>query len=158
MKMVRFAIHGSLVVLLIWAVAAADIPGRWEKMDVLAEGTEIIVQLKSGARLETLFLGSSAETITIRSGTGGDLAIRKQDVAQIVKLGQRSKKPVWLGAAIGGGGGMATGVAISASFDETFLARADLMALTLGAAGAAIGALIGHAVADPEQEILYTAS
>jgi hypothetical protein len=44
---------------------AAVVPGRWEKVDGLQEGTRIVVEIKSGDRLEGALKGSSPQELTV---------------------------------------------------------------------------------------------
>ncbi len=136
---------------------AAVVPGRWEKVDSLRSGEEIVVTLKAGDNMECAFKGADATNLTVTRG-GSELAIPKADVAAIVQQKPRSKKPLWIGAAVGGALGAGIGAAVSKNYDETFVARTDLMAITWGLVGAAAGATAGYySAAEPPDEVLYQA-
>ena len=155
-------VYGSLLALLIpfssGLLNAAVVPGRWEKVDSLPANTRLTITLKSGNEADHIFNGSDSANLSVQSAGGAELVIPKADVAEIVQHKPRSKKPTLIGAAVGGAVGAGIGVAVSQSVDETFLARADYMAITWGLIGAGAGALIGHfSTAEPPDEVLYQA-
>ena len=52
---------------------ASVIPGRWEKVDALTPGFEIVVTLKSGDRLEGAFKVSGPDFLELVTPTGNRL-------------------------------------------------------------------------------------
>ncbi len=146
----------SVVLLFVTALGLADvIPGRWEKVDQLKLGSALILELTAGDRIECEFVASTPEELTIETDEGKRQPIPKASVARVSLVQPRKNRAV-IGAVIGAGGGMATGLAISSQFDETFFARGDLMALTCGGIGALTGALIGNAISRPAgQEVVF---
>jgi len=131
------------------------IPGRWDKVANLVPGTPIVVEMQSGDSIRGTFVSTTDESLAIDSETKNRMTVPKSAVSRVLEE-RKGKRQTLLGAVIGAGGGVATGLAISASFDETFFARADLMALTCGAIGALTGALIGNSIGgDDRQEVIF---
>jgi hypothetical protein len=144
------------VVLLVTSFGYSDvIPGRWEKVDSLQAGSNVVVELVSGDRVEGELLSSAADALTIRDN-GAARVIPKEAVSRVLVARRTGKHGALYGAAIGAGAGVATGLAVSSQFDETFFARADLMGLTCGAIGALTGAVIGNAaMKSDEREVVF---
>jgi len=131
------------------------VPGRWEKVDGLKPGSAVTLELASGEKSEGAFVASTPQALTVESDTGGARTIPKDALSRVL-LKRSGKRGMLYGAAIGAGAGIATGLAVSSQFDETFFARADLMALTCGGIGALAGALIGQAaIKSEEQEVVF---
>jgi hypothetical protein len=146
----------SMIVLVFGGLILADtIPGRWEKVDSRPAGTTLLIALKSGGTAEYSFKRSDPTALTVHTLDGNELTLPKADIERVVEPKARSSRPALIGAAIGGGSGAVIGFAISRSFDETFLARGDLMAPTFGAVGALVGALIAPVVIATPDEVIY---
>ncbi len=144
-----------LVVLSITLTFADVIPGRWDKVANLAPGTRIIVEMESGDSIHGGFVSTTAESLAIDVETNNRTTVPKSGVARILQE-KKGKRQTLLGTAIGAAGGVATGLAISSRFDETFFARQDLMALTCGGIGALTGALIGNSIGgEDHQEVIF---
>ena len=90
---------------------AGVIPGRWEKVDGLQEGTRIVVEIKSGDRLEGAFKRVSPQELTVIDPGGSDRQVPKTAVAKIVTA-EKVKDGLTNGMLIGMGVG--TGVAVGA--------------------------------------------
>jgi len=102
------------------------------------------------------FKNSDARSLTVRDRVGQELVIPKSHVAKVVQQNSRSSKPAWIGTAVGAGAGAAIGAGVSRSFDETGAARADVMAVTCGLIGAAVGFTTGYLIAEkPPDNLLY---
>jgi len=149
-------IFSMLTLCLMSSLAFADVvPGRWEKADSTPPGSRISILMRSGDQLEGTFVSSDDQAVTIQTPDGRNVPLVKAAILRVTRPKQASR--ALIGAAIGGGAGLATGLAISSRFDETFLARKDLMGVTFTAIGACVGAGIGSTIRRDtgEQEVLY---
>ena len=135
---------------------AGVIPGRWEKVNALKPGSQVVVHLKSQDQLDGNLIETNPEALRLATEDGSIREIPKLAV-QTVTLERSGNRSTWIGAGIGGAAGVAIGAGLSSGFDETFLARTDLTALTFGAVGALAGALVGRTSSRPEREVLYRA-
>lgn len=134
------------------SLQAAVIPELWEKLDALDRGTEILVALKNGERLEGSFIGSGADALILVTGVGNEVKLAKSDVQEIVKKD-------------GSRGGMLKGLGISICVALLATAGASQqMDMTFSAAFAAaaisggIGALAGFFIYKGKKpEVLYQA-
>ena len=95
-----------LVGLLSVSAQAQVIPGRWEKIEALVGEPPIIVDLKSGDRLEGQFGGLSASGLFLRTGSA-QAAIPRVEIQQITS---RESDPLTNGALIGAGVGAGIGL------------------------------------------------
>lgn len=144
-----------LIVLSITYTVADVIPGRWDKVANLAPDTRIIVEMESGDSIHGGFASLTADSLAIDLETNNRTTVPKSGVARVLQE-KKGKRQTLLGTGIGAAGGVATGLAISSQFDETFFARQDLMALTCGGIGALVGALIGNSIGgDDRQEVIF---
>ncbi|RPI20768.1 MAG: hypothetical protein EHM61_26355 [Acidobacteria bacterium] len=131
------------------------VPGRWEKVDSLKPGDEIVLELQSGEKAEVVFVSSNPEAVVLGTDSGKRRTITKSEIVRVSRVVKTRQREL-LGLGIGAGAGVATGLAISSRFDETFFARRDLMALSCGGIGALTGYLIGRGASRPEhEEILF---
>ncbi len=147
-----------MVAILTGSLHAAIVPGRWEKVDSLSQGTPLTIVMRSGDRFDYAFQKADATSITVRDDAGREHEIAKAQVHKIVQPGTDNRdRTTLIGALVGAGAGIGTGIGISKSFDETFFARTDLMALTCGAIGAVSGAFIGRAVGGSGDQLLFQA-
>ena len=80
MKMPSFISAITLFVLLSTCLQAGVIPGRWEKVDALQPGKEIIVTLKAGDRIESTFTGLGSEELILT-----ELKVPRSEVRKIVR-------------------------------------------------------------------------
>lgn len=102
------------------------------------------------------FKSSDPSSLTVRDRDGRELVIPKSHVAKVVQQNPRSSKPAWIGAAIGGGTGVAMGLA--AKGDEGPFAKREVFAPFLGLIGAAVGFTVGYlATENPPDAVLYQA-
>lgn len=137
-------------------VKAGTIPGRWEKVAALEEGAEIVVELKTGERLECIFQSVEGDTLMVVDDLAS-IPVPKPSIEQVVQY--REDTP-WDGMAIGAGIGFAAGttvlLAMKASGGDW--ATSDAFEL-FGPIGAGAGAGIGLAVdaSGQKKEQLYKA-
>ena len=157
----------AITILLMTALAEAGvIPGRWEKVEALASGTQIILKLRGGERLEAAFLKIGPEEIVLIEPRGIErrlprIAVLRIETASVVR--DRLCNGALYGNLIGAAGGIAAIVAIGESKtngpvywgDEDGPAYLLAGALVGGAIGAASGAIIDASIKRPE--VLYEA-
>ena len=124
-----------LVGLLSVPAQAQVIPGRWEKIEALGVGPPIIVDLKSGDRLEGKFAALSPSELSLRNGSA-QAAIPRADIRRITT---REPDPLTNGILIGAGIGGGIAGAIGPLSNDWHPGSRVLMALM----GAGIGAAIG---------------
>ena len=146
------------LLVLFWSglLNAQVIPGRWEKVDALPQGKEIIVTLKAGDRIEYALKESGADDLTVVTSTGSELKIAKSEVSKIVG-DEKIKDSLLNGALIGMGVGLGVALAllaVAASGEGEVLESAKWGAPLLGI-GAGLG--VGMAVDASQQgtELLY---
>lgn len=168
MKAERFI---ALVVLQIFWITSAQagvIPGRWEKVDGLADQSPVIVTLKQGERIEGRINAKTPESITLLVDRRGELILQKQAIRTVTSLEKRpdsTRNGALIGAGIGFGIGF--GALLAAEKSTTLRIGGleigeenDLGAAVLGGlAGSAIGAVAGWAIDKKQtaEEVLYRA-
>ena len=146
MKTQSFISVIALVVLLTTSLQAGVIPGRWEKVETLGQGAEIIITMKSGDRLEGAFRHPDAEALFVVEVNGSERQIPKREVAKVVRplvKGDSSWDGAAIGAAIGYGGGWAWLAAMKSGGGDWALSDAFEV---FGPIGAAAGLGIGFAI------------
>jgi hypothetical protein len=136
---------------------AAVVPGRWDKVDSLPPGQQIIVTLKAGDSIECSLKESGTSDLTVVTSTGRELKIAKSEVYRIVA--EKSKDSLLNGALIGAGVGLGialAGLAAAGSGEGEVLSSAKVFAPLLGV-GAGLG--VGMAIDASRQrtEVLYQA-
>jgi hypothetical protein len=130
-------------------------PRPWEKVDALPPGTQIIITLKSGVRMEGAFQASSPQDLALTALTGGEQRVPKADVRGVT--GGKKDGVVdglLLGAAIGAGAGVLVG------YDRrTFECRAGCSMQIGVTLFTPIGALVGWLTdrRRDQSEVLYHA-
>jgi hypothetical protein len=144
-----------LFALTITSTLANVVPGRWDKVANLVPGTQIIVEMQSGDSIRGGFVSVDDQSLAIDAGINNRTSVPKSGVVRVLQE-KKGKRQTLIGTSIGAAGGVLTGVLISSRSDETFFARADLMALTCGGIGALAGALIGHSIdGDNREEVIF---
>ena len=92
---------------------AQPIVGRWEKVDLSAPGTEIVIRLKSGERIDCAFKNSTPQDLTIAGPDGSERRVPKSAVDSITSR-REYRDPAGDGALKGLLAGLAAGVAFGA--------------------------------------------
>lgn len=151
----------------LWAAwAQADvIPGRWDKVDALAEQSPVVVILKQGDRIEGSLLASTADAVTIQVEPGRQLTLEKQSILKVTSAEKRpdsTRNGTLIGAGVGFGIGFGALVAFEKSETASGfeLAEENLnLAILGGLVGCAIGAAAGWAIdkSHTAEEVLYRA-
>ena len=120
---------------------AGVVPGRWEKVDSLKSGADIIVIMQSGDSFRGSFRSSDSESVTVKTG-GEDRSFPKHPIKQIEAEGVKEDGAID-GGLIGAGIGAAVGALLgSRSRSDDFKGTATgLLALV----GAGIGFGVGYA-------------
>jgi len=148
------------------AVGAADvIPGRWERVEALAPGTELLVSLRGGERLEGVLARMGPGELTISDTAGRERILPRTAVLKIQTAAVVHDR-LCNGSLIGSLAGAAAGVAAMIGFanavthgpvhwDEDGPAYLAAAALAGGGIGAATGALIDARFA--RHELLFRA-
>ena len=152
------AIALTLASLIALPLRADVIPGRWEKVSILAVASPIIVKLKDGDRVKGHFEGLSATDVIVVSHFSRAV-IPKKDIETI---SIQPEDGVGDGAGIGAGVGfgVGTGVALGLILKHGGGEGALAALLLLGGIGAGVGAGLGaagDAATRPLEIVLYEA-
>ena len=130
----------------LFAVAQV-IPGRWDKVDALARGSQITVTLAGGDRTDNAFIRSDADVLVLLNGSGSEIRLAKSDVQTVT---QRTQDPVRNGVLIGAATGFGVGFLGLAAFNAKETASGPIwdgesvgIYTSAGLVGAGIGALTG---------------
>lgn len=132
--------------LLLSPVASAQTAsGDWSALKAVEAGSKLSVKLKTGKTVEGRLTGVSDDGLSLTVG-GRPTELKAVEVLRIHRVGGSSaKKGALIGLAVGGGAGLAVGVAADSSSDG-FEKFDDAAAAGLAVLGAGAGALIGYAV------------
>lgn len=81
---------------------ASVVPGKWEKVELLPEGTQIIITLQSGAKMRAALEAVGPHALKLREeGRNVSIQLPKDEVAKIVEQSRRADSVVdgtWKGA------------------------------------------------------------
>jgi hypothetical protein len=144
---------------------AEVIPGRWEKVAALAQGTDIQVRRKAGDLLEGSFRGVDSEYLLLLDASGSAMRVPRESVQSIVAravVSDRLRNGAWIGAGVGSLAGFLSMLgyakAVTAS-GPLFGEEATGYYLAASLVGAGIGAAAGAAAdaAVKGQAVLYRA-
>ena len=139
-------------------VASANLTS-WQNLEQLRPGENIEVMQTNGGRVRGTYVGFADQSITLR-GTQQDITIARADVSRVRLRPPKSRKYLWIGAAIGAGAGAGLGAGIgegvaSASGGDFRNLKPAIIGVCAGV-GAAVGAAIGLAIGNRHTTI-YTA-
>jgi hypothetical protein len=132
--------------------AAEIIRGRWVKVEVLKPGTDIVVKLKAGDRVEGLYQALNGEELKIKDFSNSELSLPKQSILSIETAKKMKHKlrngAIW-GAVIGAPVGIVAAVKAHSSlgFGTSAWSSGDKQlvvagGLVTGGIGAGLGMLI----------------
>ena len=93
---------GVILVISCVSAFAEPIPGRWEKMEALAVGTEILVLWDGGDRLLCRYKSIGPDSLLVGTEEGKEQSIPKSAVKKIETVSKHVKDPRSDGAAVGG--------------------------------------------------------
>src|SRR6185369_996876 len=135
------------IAILTSSLAAGDEdPAAWQSLRQLAAGQKIQVVKRDGESLKGAFLGFSDDAIRFQTKQQ-EVSLPRADVSKISRPADRGRRNIWIGAAIGGAGGLVAGGLLGARLaNESGGDFANLKPAVIGgtgAAGALVGALIG---------------
>ncbi len=164
--MVRTVVYGVCLLLLFHSVLlhADVIPGRWEKVEVQKQGTELALILQSGEPVYGLLKEVTHDTVIVIEEDGGQRSVTKSSIhlVETTRI-DSTRNGTLIGLAIGGVVGSVSGALFAGAFSDNPTASDYLQgALICGAIGAGIGAAIGYKFdkdADHKMaEVLYVAN
>ena len=148
----------TIAFLTISSLTAGVVPGRWEKVDSLIEGTGIIVKMDGGDRIEGEFFSSDAQSITIQTFEQVERDLPKAGVKKIQTIEKTGHNKIWDGALIGAGiGAGAMAITFTASGRRNWNYKEAAAAGLLLSAGIGAGIGLGIDAAVGARETLYLA-
>ena len=138
-------VHVLIALLVITNLWAGVVPGRWDKVAKISEGTKLVVLLKDGSQVEGRSVEAGFETVTLETADGRRVKLVQNEVRRVLAPGR--KDSVKNGALWGLIAGAGTGAVFSASVWGPWAHNegADstgISAFTIGFCGG-IGTLIG---------------
>ncbi len=126
----------------------------WQNLRQLSAGQEIEVLKRDGKSLKGDFIGFSDESIRLK-GKRQEVSAPRMDVLRVRANPDHRRRNTWIGAAIGAGGGLAAGAALSERLSDFQNLKPAAYGLPIGV-GALVGALIGS-VASDRHSTIYSA-
>ena len=148
----------AIVLMVTTSVQAMVVPGRWEKVEALKQGSIIVVTLDTGDILQGEFATLEEESIRM-TVDDQEREYPKSAVSKInqIEMGWSRKKKAGIGAAIGSAIGFGLGAAIGGGkYGEGKYAIAG--GLFLGVIGGGIGATAGLAEQTSKEIVIYEAN
>ncbi|HVX66353.1 MAG TPA: hypothetical protein VHA11_07120 [Bryobacteraceae bacterium] len=149
----RSLISVFLLVPLVLQAQTGALPSDWQAVKSLLAGASVVATLRGGERVKGSFETATDEAVTIaRSGVPRQIAR-----ADVVRLHQRvaasKARRIAIGAAVGGGIGLATGGVLysKGDFEKTVISGMALI-------GAGAGALIGLVASMKRTSVLVYAA
>jgi hypothetical protein len=117
----------------------------WSALKAVASGSKLSVKLKTGKTVEGRLTNVSDDALSLTVG-GKPTELKAGEVLRVHRVGGSSaKKGALIGLAVGGGTGLAVGLAGS-SVDDSFNELDAPITAGLTVLGAGAGALLGYAV------------
>lgn len=148
----RIAVGLVFAVLFSGSLGAGVVPGRWEKVDALDEGTPMLVLLHSGERLRVTLVRSDADSLMLLTEDGIPLLLPKPQVKRITGV-EAIRDRLHDGTLIGLAAGFAAGFVGLAAYNAHVTAGGPIwdgeaLGYYAGAGllGAGIGALAGAVI------------
>lgn len=142
----------AFIILLASSALLADVvPGRWEMVDGLDQGTAIVVILRAGDRIHCTFERSDEAELVLVTDSGRKRRVQKSAVSRVETFDGHPDS-VLNGTLIGFGAGAGGFLAVHAAI-VPLAAHDGPAALAIGGIGALVGLLIDNAV--KKREVLY---
>jgi len=154
----------SFVAILISAyVQAAVIPGRWEKVEALNEGTKLVVILDSKERLEGRLLSAESSDLVLDPDEGERLTLPKSQILKVTSQDRTENDSVSNGLLWGTVVGAAVGVpwliwGLSYQGGESDDARAIGTGICLMSVGVGAGVGLAADAVRKSHEVYYVAA
>ena len=154
----------SFVAILISAyVQAAVIPGRWEKVEALNEGTKLVVILDSKERLEGRLLSAESSDLVLDPDEGERLTLPKSQILKVTSQDRTENDSVSNGLLWGTVVGAAVGVpwliwGLSYQGGESDDARATGTGICLMSVGVGAGVGLAADAVRKSHEVYYVAA
>lgn len=153
----HFIILFLTLTLFFQVLLAGIVPGRWEKVEALPDGSAIVVHLDSGDRILGAINRLESNSLTLTDLEGKVTTLPKQGIRKITspERADRTADGTLIGLAIGFGVGAGVG---AASADRLDLVKGGAI-VSFGAIGAGVGALAGWIIDDTRKnkEVYYRA-
>ena len=144
-RRLTFSLLLAASLLLSPVVSAQTTTHDWSALKAVATGSRLEVKLKDGKTVKGKLTGVSDDALSLTVG-GKATDLKAVEVLRVHRVGGSSaKKSALIGAAVGGGAGLAVGVAGS-SVDDGFNDLDTPVTAGLTVLGAGAGALIGYAI------------
>ena len=135
---------------------AGVVPGRWEKLDSQASGTQLIITLNSGDRIGCDFKSSSPSDLTFTDQGGIQRILPKSGVRKIVSARRRVNDSAIRGGLIGAAIGALAILPLAVLLrDGGGGKEVALDVLPFAGIGAGVGTALDLAI--KEREVLYAA-
>jgi hypothetical protein len=133
------------------------IPGRWEKVDYLQSGTQVVIALNTGERLECVFVSSDRDSLLVVEIHGDQRRVRKSLVETVTaeKYDDRLANGAILGLLAGVGGAAALSAIPQGISRDDRVTYAVYGSILFGLGGLSIGTLVDHS--HKGRELLYEA-
>lgn len=129
----------------------------WENLGQLTPGQKIVVVQKDRKSWTGTFAGVSNEAVSLNAREGSK-AVARAEVMRVSRHGGKRSRNALIGAAIGGGAGIAVGATVPGCKQNTFgfCLSKGVVAAVLGGTGAVVGAIVGVLI--PGTTVVYRAS
>jgi hypothetical protein len=157
--MIKRAVSVATILFLLTSTlgAAEVIPGRWEKVDLLASGSPIIIRTRYSEVIQCKYFDSNRETLLVVEASGAQRRIRRDEVENIVA--EQYDDGLRNGMLIGMSAGVAGAILLAtASKDALHRSRANIAVLggvLFGLMGMGVGSLIDYE--HKGRELIYQA-
>src|SRR5260221_2986825 len=134
----------TIAILPATAAGSEEDSAAWQNLRQLSAGQKIEVTKKDGKSLKGDFIGFTDESIRLQ-GKRQEVSVARMDVLRVRTNPDRGLRNTLISAAIGAGGGLAVGAALSERLSDFPNLKPAAYGLC-GAVGALVGALIGSVV------------
>jgi hypothetical protein len=154
-ELARVVSAWTLMVLL--ALPALAQTTSWENLRQLNPGQKIVVVQRDRKSFTGSFAGVSNDSVSLNAREGSK-TVARANVLRVSRHGGKRSRNALIGAAIGGGAGLAVGATVPGCKQNTFgfCLSKGVVAAILGGTGAVVGAIVGVLI--PGNTVVYRAS